>query len=279
MNTTLRLAIFDLYDRYPNKGMESIHEIIRNFSQYMPFDITFEVFDVRAENQVPDLSFDLYIATGGPGSPIESIDSDWEKNLFASWDAILAHNARPETLKKPLFLICHSFQLFCRHYGFGEVSARYKESFGVYPTHRQEDREPFFAGLPRDFWIADFRKYQVLNLNEEKLAEWGGKLLCLEKERPHIDFDPAIMAIRFNDWTFGTQFHPEGEAEGMLYWFGKEEKKNAIINAHGQDKYDDMVFHLRDPEKIALTHSTILPNFLNHSTQYILDAKRSPQYV
>jgi hypothetical protein len=39
-------------------------------------------FDVRQKNEVPDLSYDIFISSGGPGSPLESIGSDWEKVYF-----------------------------------------------------------------------------------------------------------------------------------------------------------------------------------------------------
>lgn len=279
----LRLAIFDLYDRYPNKGLANIKALIREFSQKEGLDLQFEVFDVRAKQEVPDLNFDFYLATGGPGSPLESEGSDWEAVYFRSLDAILAHNRQPDVVAKPLFMICHSFQLFCRYYRFGEVSARRSESFGLYPVRRTPESagEPFFEGLPERFWIADFRKFQVLKLNREKLERWGGRLLCLEKKRPHVELEPAIMAIRFNDWVFGTQFHPEAEAEGMLYWFQEEEKKQAIVEEHGQEKYEQMLTHLNDPDKLALTYDTILPAFLRFSTRHILRSYDSapPKYV
>lgn len=272
---SLRLAIFDLYDQYPNKGLGNIKALVGEFAQQEDIEIEIEVFDVRAKSEVPDLSFDFYLATGGPGSPLDSQGSAWEKVYFQSLDRILEHNRRTDAFPKPFFMICHSFQLFCRHYNFGTVCPRKSESFGIYPVRRtpESEGEAFLDGLDNPFWIADFRHFQVLDLNRKKLDEWGGKLLCLEKERPHIDLEPAIMAIRFNEWVFGTQFHPEAEAEGMLYWFTEDEKKQAIIKEHGKEKYDDMLLHLNDPDKLALTYATVLPAFLKFSTEHILSLK------
>jgi hypothetical protein len=39
---------------------------------------------VRQKNEVPDLTYDIYISSGGPGSPLDSIGSDWEAAYF-SW--------------------------------------------------------------------------------------------------------------------------------------------------------------------------------------------------
>ena len=45
----------------------------------------------------------------------------------------------------------------------------------------------------------------------------------------------------------------------------QDEKKEAIIKNHGEDKYLDMLNSLDDPERISLTQSVILPNFLNEA--------------
>ncbi len=61
----LRLAILDMYDNTPNQGMRCIKEILDRYSEVLEY----ETFDVRHLCQIPDLSFDAYISTGGPGDP------------------------------------------------------------------------------------------------------------------------------------------------------------------------------------------------------------------
>ncbi|MEI9933338.1 MAG: hypothetical protein WDM71_00415 [Ferruginibacter sp.] len=39
--------------------------------------------------------------------------------------------------------------------------------------------------------------------------------MAIEKERPHVALPRAIMAVRFNDYMIGFQFHPEADAVGM----------------------------------------------------------------
>jgi GMP synthase-like glutamine amidotransferase len=50
----------------------------------------------------------------------------------------------------------------------------------------------------------------------------GVTILRLEKERPHVNLERAIMAIRFSKEVFGTQFHPEADGEGMLRYLQKK---------------------------------------------------------
>ena len=78
-----KLAILDLYDGTPNLGMGSIKEIVSRFRNQLEW----EVFDVRGKAEVPDLSFDIYIASGGPGSPLDG-DGIWDTRLFEWMDAV-----------------------------------------------------------------------------------------------------------------------------------------------------------------------------------------------
>ena len=91
----------------------------------------------------------------------------------------------------------------------------------------------------------------------------NAKILCIEKDRPHVSYERAIMAMRFNDYFIGTQFHPEADAIGMSMYLQTEEKKKTVIENHGLKKWESMIEHLSDPDKILWTYAHILPNFLN----------------
>ena len=54
----------------------------------------------------------------------------------------------------------------------------------------------------------------------------GASILCIEKSRPHVPYERAIMAMRFNEYMIGTQFHPEADAAGMSIHLQTEEKRN-----------------------------------------------------
>lgn len=260
----VKIAVLDLYNGHANEGMRCIRELIEVFTQTASVEVSFDVFDVRKNNEMADLQYDLYISTGGPGSPVDSEGSEWERRYFELIEGIREHNRRFPEHKKYVFLICHSFQIFCRHYGFGEVTKRKSTSFGVFPVHRtaQGLQEVFFENLDDPFWVVDSRDWQVTQINEVLLKEWGGDVLCYEKIRPLVDLERAVMAVRFDDAFFGTQFHPEADAEGMLHYFQTDEKRNAVIEKYGEDKLNAMIRYLADPDKIALTHDTVLPAFL-----------------
>lgn len=262
----IRIAILDLYAGQANQGMRCIRQILSEWSSLNNTELQFDEFEVRLESKVPDLSYDIYISTGGPGSPLESIGSDWEKAYFNWLEEIEKWNNDPLQLnKKFIFFICHSFQIVCRHYGIGDVGKRKSTAFGVFPVHvtLEGQHDPVFNGLKDPFYIVDSRDYQVTTPKFEKINMMGAKILCIEKYRPHVPYEQAIMGMRFNEYMLGTQFHPEADAEGMSVYLQTEEKKQMVIEAHGFEKWNSMVEQLNDPDKIMWTYAHIIPNFLN----------------
>ena len=269
---SVRVALLDLYEGFPNQGMRCIREILNQFGDANNIDLTWDEFEVRLEKQVPDLSYDIYISSGGPGSPLTSEGSEWEKVYF-NWLSGLEHwNLNPaQVQKKNVFFICHSFQLACRHYKIANVSKRKSTSFGVFPMHSLPDGkdEQIFDGLKDPFYAVDSRDYQVTEPDHNKLRQMGGTILAIEKERPHIPLERAIMAIRFNENMIGTQFHPEADAIGMSLYLQTEEKKSTVVENHGIEKWQSMIEHLNDPDKIMWTYAHILPNFLFQSVEHM----------
>jgi hypothetical protein len=99
------------------------------------------------------------------------------------------------------------------------------------------------------------------------LKQRGAEILCIEKERPHVPYERAIMGIRFDPYMVGTQFHPEADAQGMSLHLQKEERKRNVIREYGEEKWRSMVEHLNDPDKIMWTYSHIIPNFLDRASR------------
>lgn len=262
----LRVALLDMNAGNPNQGMRCIREIVRHWGAMHRHNIQLDEFDVRRKNELPDLSYDIYISSGGPGSPLESVDEAWDKN-FCKWiqtveDYNKNNNYYP---KKHVFFICHSYQLACRYYGLAKVSERKSMSFGVFPIHMTDAayNEPVFDGLSDPFYAVDSRSYQVTEPDEVVMTQMGAQILAIEKERPHVPYERALMAIRFNDYFIGTQFHPEADAIGMSMHLQTPDKKQSVIENHGEAKWHSMIEQLNDPDKIMFTYSHILPNFLN----------------
>jgi GMP synthase-like glutamine amidotransferase len=264
----LKVAILDLYEGVPNQGMRCLRNILTEFGEDNNIQVEWKEFDVRLKNDAPDMSFDVFISSGGPGSPLESRYSDWEKKYFGWLNEVERWNSNPANQqKKFVFFICHSFQLSARYYNVGIITKRRSTAFGIFPVHMLADglNEPVFAGLRDPFYAVDSRDYQVIQPNYSVLEKMGAKILCIEKDRPHVPYERAIMGIRYNEYMIGTQFHPEADASGMTMYLNREDKKKTVIESHGEEKWRNMLEHLNDPDKILWTYSHVLPNFLNEA--------------
>jgi homoserine O-succinyltransferase/O-acetyltransferase len=132
-------------------------------------------------------------------------------------------------------------------------------------------QEPVFNGLDDPFYAVDSRDFQVIQPNHKVIHEMGGAILCIEKDRPHVPYERAAMAIRFNPYMIGTQFHPEADAIGMSKHLQSAERRKVVIDNFGEEKLNSMIEQLEDPEKILWTYSHILPNFLNHSVAQLVE--------
>jgi len=270
----VRIAILDLYEGQENQGMRCLRDIIKQWSEQNQLEVITEEFEVRLKNQVPSTDYDVYISTGGPGSPLESEGSEWEKHYFNWLEQIEAWNNNEANIKKHVFFICHSYQLVCRHYKVGNVCKRKSTAFGVFPVHitQEGNNEPIFEGLPHPFYAVDSRDYQVIEPDINRLKSMGAQILALEKERPHVPLERAIIDIRFNDYFIGTQFHPEADPIGMSMYLQREDKKKTVIENHGEEKWKSMIERLEDPGKIKATYKTVLPNFLNYAIGEMVEA-------
>lgn len=268
---SIKLALLDMNNNHANQGMRNIKEISQAFKENAEENIEIEVFDVRYKNEMPTVEdYDIFISSGGPGNPHRE-GYEWEQKFADFLDEIWNFNKENEQ-KKFLFLICHSFQLASIHWKLGNICRRKSYSFGVMPIHKtfQGDDDYLLKNLPEPFYAVDSRAYQFIEPNHQTLEEMGMKIMGLEKVRPHIHLERAVMAIRFSAEIFGTQFHPEADPKGMMKNLEDEKNKEAMIEMYGLEKYLETVDRMDDPDKILLTQAQILPRFLQNATEQIV---------
>ena len=267
----LKLALLDMNYNHVNQGMRNIKEISQQFKENADEDVSIQIFDVRYKNEVPNIEdFDIFISSGGPGNP-HPAGYEWEELYQNFLDQILEHNKNHEN-KKFLFLVCHSFQFASIHWNIGNICRRKSYSFGVMPIHKTEEGEKDFLlkNLPQPFYAVDSRAYQFIEPNLEIMKDLGMEIMALEKVRPHIHLERAVMAVRFSPEIFGTQFHPEADPKGMLENLKIEKNRLAMIENYGMEKYLETIDRMDDPDKIVLTQSQILPRFLQHAAKEVM---------
>lgn len=267
----IRIALLDMNNNKKNQGFKNIREISESFKANSEEKISITTFDIRHLNEMPDIEdFDIFISSGGPGNPHRE-GHDWEQKFAGFLDGIFDHN-KHSAQKKFLFLICHSFQIASIHWDLGNICERKSYSFGVMPIHKSEDgeNEYLFKNLSDPFYAVDSRAYQFIEPDQQRFDDLGMKIMAIEKYRSHISLERAVMAVRFSDEIFGTQFHPEANPEGMLENLKDKENRIAMIENYGMEKYLETVDRLDDEDKIKLTQAQILPRFLDSAKRKIL---------
>jgi GMP synthase-like glutamine amidotransferase len=266
----IRIATIDLYNNERNEGMRCIKEIVSEAkSRNNDIEISYEVFDTRFKDEVPGLDKDIYISSGGPGSPFEGEGTQWEKDYFNLIQKIWDHNHNNPERKKYLFFICHSFQMMGRFFKFGTVNQRHSKSFGVMPFSltKEGKSEEILKGLSNPFYAADIRQFQVVEPDKKVIKELGAKILSYEIVDDNEKAEPALAAVRISDEIVGTQFHPEADPDSMLYHFKQDERKKQVVDKYGEERYFEMIKILERPDTIRKTRSTVIPSFLNNAIE------------
>jgi len=264
----VRVAVLDLYNGVDNQGMRCIRNLVSDSDgRYLNTPVTMQEFDVRSKAEVPDTDFDIYISSGGPGSPFDGEGSQWEYRYFKWMDALWDHNTNTTGSRKYVLSICHSFQLMSRHFDIADVVPRKSDSFGVLPVHLTEagKADPLFSKLGRTFYAGDFREWQVLQPRMKSIQSLGASIMALEKIRPHIPLERAVMAMRISPEIVGTQFHPEADPVGMAHHFSQETQRNGIIQKHGLAKFEQIMKRLDDANYLQRTYDRFIPSFIQNA--------------
>ena len=181
----IRIAILDLYEGRENQGMRGIREIVSHFGESHDLNIVSKEFDVRRKDELPGLDFDIYISSGGPGSPVESEGLAWDTHYFEWLSMIEQWNNDPENSKKKyIFFICHSFQLACRYFKIVDLTKRKSTAFGVFPVHLLENSkdESVFEGMPDPFYAVDSRDYQAIRPDHARIKKWAPRYYASKKK-------------------------------------------------------------------------------------------------
>jgi homoserine O-succinyltransferase len=264
----IQIATIDLYNNERNEGIRCIKEIVSEAQKRNNgLDISYEVFDTRFKDEIPGLDKDIYISSGGPGSPFEGEGTKWEKDYFNLIQKIWDYNQKNPERKKYLFFICHSFQMMGRFFKFGTVNQRHSKSFGVMPfTLTKEGKaDNILKGLSNPYYAADIRQFQVIEPDKKVMQELGAKILSYEIVDDNEKAQPALAAVRISNEIVGTQFHPEADPDSMLYHFKQDERKKQVLEKYGERRYDEMIEILQRPDTIKKTRKTVIPSFLNHA--------------
>lgn len=262
---TVRVALLDLYRGIDNRGIPALTQLIQSAGE-ATHAVTLHRYDVRGKGEVPGLEYDVYVSSGGPGSPYDGEGQAWEADYFRWMEAVWTHNAQGRPPKSVLF-ICHSFQMAMRFFGIATVTKRRAASFGIYAVHKTDAGrdERLFEPLADPFYAADFRRWQAVEPDAARLHELGARVLAREKPRPHVPLERALMAVRLSPHLVAVQFHPEANPAGMFAHFRKRERRRQVVDRLGKQRYHRLLRRLNEPDFLKPTYTHVVPAFLQRA--------------
>jgi len=260
----VKVAILDMNNNAPNIGLRSIVNLVQRFKE-----LEYKVYNVRGAMEIPDTTYDVYISSGGPGSPLE--EGPWRTDYLNLVQELWAINSSDNGDKKFMFFICYSFQVVCDYFQLGTIKLRKSTSFGILPIHKTAagKMDLILKELDDPYYAVDSRDWQVVQPKLKVFKDHGATILSLEKIRTYVEYERAIMAVRFSDEFIGTQFHPEAEPIGMRKHFLVPSNKEAIVTNYGEEKYNYMMDIMDNPDKIIKTNNVILPTFIREAIKSI----------
>jgi GMP synthase-like glutamine amidotransferase len=268
MQSSLRLCLVDMNNGHPNQAMRCFRVLIDGFfakvKAHNPgLDTRMIVVQPRNQHELPPDDCDLYLSSGGPGSPFEHDGEPWLDAYRAWLDSIAERNVRDETAAPGLLGVCYTFELLIVHYRLADMVQRSSRKFGVMPVYMTDDglQHPLTAPFRDRLFAFENRSWEAVNLDERRLRELGGKLLARES-RDGVSKGRGLLAFSFAPGIEGTQFHPEAEKPGVVAWLRKREQAEAFIEAYGAITYQRMLRTLDNPERLAKTFTTLIPGWL-----------------
>lgn len=99
----VRVAILDMYEGVANQGMRCLREILNQYGEASDLDLQWDEFEVRLQKMVPDLSYDIYISSGGPGSPLIVRVANGNTSILAGLTRLKNGITTKRTCRKNMF--------------------------------------------------------------------------------------------------------------------------------------------------------------------------------
>jgi GMP synthase-like glutamine amidotransferase len=275
----LVLCLVDMNAGHVNQAVRCFRGIVSTF-----FDRVREVnpglscrlieVSPRDTNETIPRGADIYLGTGGPGSPYDGDDQPWYAD-FSSFVEWIAENAdRADAERKALFGVCYTFELLVRHFAVADVSMRDSRKFGVMPVYTTQagQQHPLLSSFRDRLFSFEHRNWEAVNLKPERLSELGGLLLAQESRDGHSK-GRAILGLSIGAGIETVQFHPEADRAGVVSWIARPDQAAAFRATYGEETFQAMLRTLDDPNRLARTYALVIPGFLQRKFNLLAKAR------
>lgn len=264
----LSICLIDMNSGHVNQAMRCFRGIVTAFfdrvRQKNP-NLMCRVAEVspRDTNHAIPRDCDIYIGSGGPGSPFDGDAQPWFSDFSGFCDWMLEQARREDEEQKSLFGVCYTYELLVRHFRVADMVTRDSRKFGVMPIYTTSygQSHPLLGAFKDRLFAFEHRNWEAVNPDEKRMKELGGGLLAQESRDGYskgrgllgIDFGPGIEAV---------QFHPEADRAGVMSWVARPEQAAAFRATYGEETYQAMLRTLDDQNRLARTFALVIPGFL-----------------
>ncbi len=263
-----RLCLVDMNDGHVNQAMRCLRTISANFfrrvQQANP-GVSCELVEVSPRNTEDDIpqGCDLYLSSGGPGSPFDGDGKTWVNRYYRFLDELAEDAEEGGADQRALFAVCYSFEMVVRHFKVAAVQPRTERKFGVMPiyTTPEGQEHPLFAPFADRLFAFEHRNWEAVDLDTRRLAALGGQLLAQES-RDGVSKGRAVLGLDVTAGVEAVQFHPEADRAGVVSWVSRPDQAAAFRATYGEFTYNAMLRTLDDPRRLARTYALVIPGWL-----------------
>ena len=277
-SASLRVGVIDMNAGHTNEAIRCIGVLVDQFfARVREANPGIALDKVRVsprdQPEVPPDDCDLYLSSGGPGSPFDGDGQKWVDDYGAFLDRVVDENHEKKGARG-VFCVCYSFEMAVRHFRVADVAPRATRKFGVMPIYTTEDGRdhPLLSTFGDRLFAFEHRNWEVIGLDASALKKHGGKLLARES-RDGRSKGEALMAFEFAPGVEGVQFHPEADRPGVISWVARPEQAEAFKLAYGIATYERMLKTLDDPNRLARTFAMLIPGWMTRRFNAIAEAR------
>jgi GMP synthase-like glutamine amidotransferase len=264
----IRVCLVDMNNGHLNQAMRCLRGLVATFFEraqaHNPGLLCerVEVSPRDTEDAVPT-DCDLYLSSGGPGTPFDGDGERWMLDFSRFLDHVAESANKDRETSKSLFAICYSFEIVCRHFRLASVVARADRKFGVMPvyTTAEGQHHPLLAPFGDRLFAFEHRNWEAVDLDESRLRALGGALLARES-RDGVSKGKAILGLDVAPGIEAVQFHPEADRPGVINWVARPDQAAAFKATYGEVTYQAMLRTLDDPRRLARTYALVIPGWM-----------------
>ena len=275
----VKVGIVDMNAGHVNQAIRCMGVIVEQFASRVRdanpgLEVELVHVSPRDKREAPPDDCDLFLASGGPGSPFDGDGEPWVDDFARFLDRVVDANHAGQDAPGAL-CICYSFEMAVRHFGVAEVAPRASRKFGVMPVYTTDEGRdhPLLASFGDRLFAFEHRNWEAVGLDPSALARHGGKLLARESRDEAASKGAGLMAFDFAPGVEGVQFHPEADRPGVVAWVERPDQAEAFKEAYGITTYERMLKTLDDPNRLARTFALLIPGWMTRRFNRIAGAR------